>query len=200
MIAPAGRLRGLADRVEQRAHALEVHPIALVEIDLGLAGDDAGEMEDRVGPGRDELFGLARRREIAGHDVDRGQRLAPRGWRRLRPAHHVVQRELVDRDAVERAVGDEARGELAPDHARRAGDEDMHAVSPSRLRGYYRKSAGRPSRIRMRSTGIIERPQADALAAFGIEIVGRASVRMWPCAPANRRRSSRTRRYRGCAP
>ncbi len=36
----------------------------------------------------------------------------------------VDQRELLDRLAVERAVADEARRELAPDHAGGAGDRE----------------------------------------------------------------------------
>ena len=41
----------------------------------------------------------------------------------------VDQRQLVDRLAVQRAVDDQPLGELAADHAGRAGDENVHCVS-----------------------------------------------------------------------
>ena len=55
-----------ADRLQQRARAVHVDAVALVELLLGLARDDGGEMEDHVGPVGDQLVGLARRRQVAG--------------------------------------------------------------------------------------------------------------------------------------
>ena len=45
-----------------------------------------------------------------------------RAWRNA----DVEQSEAVDRPAVERAVSDQARRQLAPDHSRSAGDKDVH--------------------------------------------------------------------------
>jgi len=114
-----------ANRFEQRARPVEIDPIALVEVDLGFAGDDAGEVEYRVGAARDRLGGLARRREIGGD----GSRPLPwyfLAWR----GEHVEQPHLLDRLTGERAVLAESLGELSADHAGRAGDQDMHFATP----------------------------------------------------------------------
>jgi hypothetical protein len=110
-----------ADRLEQVVHADQVDAVALLEVGLGLARYHRGEVEDRVGAVLDQLAAgvLARNVERIGVDFS-----AEAGG--LRRCHHVDQREPVDRLAVQTAVGDEALGQLAPDHAGRAGDEDVH--------------------------------------------------------------------------
>ena len=65
-VAVAGR----ADGFEQGAGAVEIDVVALVEIELRLARDDAGEMEDDVGTARDRLGGFAGRRQIGRDGLD----------------------------------------------------------------------------------------------------------------------------------
>ena len=55
-----------ADRFQQRAGAVEIDAVALLEIGFRLARDHAGEMEDHVRPFRDRFFRDARRGEIGG--------------------------------------------------------------------------------------------------------------------------------------
>jgi len=44
----------LADRIEQRTRAVKIDPPALVEIEFGFRRDDAGNVEDDIGPRGDE--------------------------------------------------------------------------------------------------------------------------------------------------
>ena len=53
-----------ADRLQQRAGAVEVDPVALVEVGLGLAGDHRGEVEDHVRPAVHQPLGRAGRGEV----------------------------------------------------------------------------------------------------------------------------------------
>src|SRR3954452_14175003 len=70
---------------------------------------------------------------ILARNVERvGVDLAEKTRGRLR-RHDVNQRELVDRLAVEPALVNDPRGQLAPDHARRAGNENVHWRSLSRV-------------------------------------------------------------------
>ena len=76
-----GRLHPLLpDRLEQEARAVEVDAVALVEVGLGLAGNDRGEMEDQVRPLGDQRGRRAGRREVGGERLD----LHPRSRRALR--------------------------------------------------------------------------------------------------------------------
>src|SRR5262245_31489962 len=95
----------LANRLEQPMRALEVDAVALVEVGLGLAGDDSGEVEDGAGTGGDQLLGLARRGKV-GDDAARAG------------GDDVVQDQFV--------LTAEPLAQLAADHARRAGDERLH--------------------------------------------------------------------------
>ena len=120
-IAVAGR----AHRLQQGARAVEIDPIALVEIELGLARDHAGEVEDHIG--------TRRRPPCSPRPWLRGRRsthsTSPEKPAGAAGAHDVEQGQLVDRLAIERAVAGEPPGELAADHAGGAGDEDMHVAS-----------------------------------------------------------------------
>src|SRR6185295_16766403 len=71
----------------------------------------------------DRLAGFAGSGEVGGRE----RQHAGKSLRCLR-RHHVEQRERIDRLPVERAVLDEALGQLAADHAGRAGDQDAHGV------------------------------------------------------------------------
>jgi hypothetical protein len=95
--------------------------VALLEVELGAGRGEAGEMEDHIGPRRHRRSRRALRGEIGG-----GQ-LHPAGEaRRPRGGHHIEQGQRGDRLAVERTVAREPLGQLAADHAGRAGDEDVH--------------------------------------------------------------------------
>ena len=110
-----------ADRFEQRARAVEIDAIALLEIGFRLARYHAGEMKDHVRLLRHRFFRSARRGEIGGPGLDVIGK-AGRPCRR----DDVDQRQFFDRLVAERAVDDEPLGQLAADHAGRAGDKDMH--------------------------------------------------------------------------
>src|SRR4030081_47563 len=133
-----------ADRFEQRARAVEIDPVALVEVELGLARHHAGEVEDHIRARRQELLGFARVGEIADKNVERRPRLRALLQRLIGKPHDVVERQLVDWLPMQRAVRDQPQGQLAPDHARRAGDEDMQGALPLWFAGYYRTSSRRP--------------------------------------------------------
>src|SRR5579872_6771260 len=62
---------GEPDRIEQHPRAVEIDAIALIEIKLGLARDDRGEMKDHLGAVGDQLFGGAGQREVARYHLDR---------------------------------------------------------------------------------------------------------------------------------
>ncbi|MCY1302868.1 hypothetical protein D9M70_525510 [compost metagenome] len=47
----------MADRLEQRPRSVKIDLVALVEISLGLTGNDRREMEDHVGPQTDDFLG-----------------------------------------------------------------------------------------------------------------------------------------------
>src|SRR3954454_4344041 len=101
----------------------EVDAVALLEIGLCFAGDDRRKMEDDI---RTVGHQLAAR--ILARNVERvGVDLAEKTRGRLR-RHDVNQRELVDRLAVEPALVNDPRRQLAPDHARRAGNENVHCA------------------------------------------------------------------------
>jgi len=102
-----------ADGVEQMPRAVEVDAVALVEVGLGLAGNDGGEVKDEIGPRRHQLFRLARRGEVRGHRFYAEGRAS-----RYRARDHVVQRQLSQRLALQ------LLGQLAADHAGRADDQD----------------------------------------------------------------------------
>ena len=100
---------------------------ALLEIGLGLAGHHRGQMKDDVGTAGDG--GACRRGigDIGGAALD----VADEFFRLLR-RHDIDQRQLLDGAVVERpgAGADQPRSELAPDHSRGAGDEDVHRPIP----------------------------------------------------------------------
>jgi len=74
------------DSIQQHPRAVEIDPVALVEIEFSLAGDDRRQMKDHIGPIRDQLCGRTRYGEVGGHGIDRKSRV-----RRFRRRDHVVQ-------------------------------------------------------------------------------------------------------------
>ncbi len=112
---------GEPDRFQQRTGAGEIDRVAFLEIRLGFAGHDGGQMEDHVGPARDRAGRRTGHRKIdrRGDEV----RAAAGGRRR---GADVGQRQARNRPAGERAIVAQARRQLAADHARRAGAQDVH--------------------------------------------------------------------------
>jgi hypothetical protein len=114
------------DGLEQGAGAVQVDAVALVEIGLGLARDDGGEVEDDVRPLRDEPLRLARPRQVGRPNLDR-ERRSGRGLR----GDHVGERRAGDGAVAEGAVPRQALHELAADHAGGAENENVHGASRS---------------------------------------------------------------------
>lgn len=54
-----------ADRIEEIARAVEIDPVALVEIQFGFTGDDCRQMEDDIRAPLDELLGFAGSGKVA---------------------------------------------------------------------------------------------------------------------------------------
>lgn len=100
---------------------MDVHAVPLLEVCLRLARHDGCEMKDHVRASCDERADGGRVDEV-GDDRLGGKRGAL-GRGRL---DHVCQREAADRNACQRPVAGEAPRELAPEHARRAEDQDPH--------------------------------------------------------------------------
>ena len=111
-----------ADRVEQEAGAVEIDAVAFVEVGLGLAGDDGGEVEDEVGAVLDGLGGCAGRRQVEGGTVEFAGEAGGCGG-----LDDVDQGQ-----AVGRPVAHQAFGQLAADHAGGADDQDVRHWLPSR--------------------------------------------------------------------
>ena len=110
------------------ARAVEIDPDALLEIELGFAGNHAGKMKNHIRPAGDGGARGGRIGNIGGRAFD----FAGEFFRLLRRAH-IAEREPLDRPAVKRAVVGEARDELAADHPGRAGNQNVHG-DPSRDR------------------------------------------------------------------
>ena len=111
-----------ADRLEQQADAVEIDAIAAVEVGLGTAGRDGGEVEDDVGPARDQSRRRRRERDTSATRVATGNE-APAGTAGATTSASV---SCGDRRAADRPVARQALGELAPEHARATRDQDPH--------------------------------------------------------------------------
>ncbi len=114
-----------ADRLEQRARAVEIDPHALLEIEFGLAGDHAGKMEDHVG----------RPATAAAHGADRRyRRRGLRLCRRNAPALAGRRRRSASACRSARPLSvpsrDKPRRQLAADHAGGASDQNVHQGLP----------------------------------------------------------------------
>src|SRR5262249_43336778 len=103
---------------------------AVVEMELVFAGDDAGEMEDHLGAVRDRFGGFPGCGQIGGDGLDLSF-----GRVRLGRADNIEQTQLVDWLASERAVLAEPFGQLAADHASRAGNKYVHVLCSLKRRG-----------------------------------------------------------------
>ncbi len=82
-------------------------------------------MENHIGATRDQLFGDARHREIAGHRIDRKSRLVGFGG-----SNHVLQRHAADVALAETSVAQKPLGQLAADHAGRAENQNVQDPTP----------------------------------------------------------------------
>src|SRR3954471_4391111 len=117
-----------ADGFEQVVKGHEIDAVAFLEIGLSFARDDRREMENHV-----RLTGHQPEAGILARNVERVRVDLAGKSRRMVRRHHIDQRELVDGLAVKASVADEAPGELASDHAGRAGDENVHWLIPLSL-------------------------------------------------------------------
>jgi hypothetical protein len=113
------------DGVEQMAHAVEVDPVALLEVGFRLARHDGGQVINDVRPGGEQAASGPWHRQIDGGAVRR----ANEPVRRLR-RDHIRQRQMPDRGAAEAAIRRDPLGELAPEHARAAQNHHMHFALP----------------------------------------------------------------------
>ncbi len=108
--------------LEQIVRSLEIDAVALVELLLGLARDDRGEMEDNVWLVGDQLVGLAFGRQITGRGGDLELGACGRRW-----CHHIKERQIRNLGRSEAAIFRELLRELLADHAGAANNEDFHA-------------------------------------------------------------------------
>ena len=115
----------MADGVDQISRAVEIDPVALVELGLGLAGDDRGEMKDHLGPTGNQRRRGAGIGKVGRHDLDRDRRICGLGGR-----HHVLQRHAGDVVLAEAAVAQQPFGQFAADHAGGAENKNMQDPSP----------------------------------------------------------------------
>ncbi len=129
-----------ADGIEQKTRAVEIDPIALVEIRFRLARHDRCQMEDHVRPRRHQPFGLTGRRQVALQRHHRTGRAS-----RIRRHHHILQRHRRDLASPERPVRHQPVGQLRADHSGRADDENMHGVLLDHVGVWRPPTPSRPS-------------------------------------------------------
>ena len=124
-----GPARGRSQGVEQVAGAVEVDPVALGRVGLGLARHHAGQVEHDVGPACGEAGRRRRVGQVGHHRLHR--HIGAQTGRRV-GRHHVGQVEGLDRPAGQRPLGRQPGRELAAQHAGRPRDQDPHrSSSPS---------------------------------------------------------------------
>src|ERR1700722_9519545 len=122
LVGAAGQSLLAPDRLEDRVGSPEVDGVAFVEIRLRFARDHRRQQENDVRPRRDK-FG----RHVGGGDVEgvEGNREGRIRWRLRRD--DVDKMRVRDGFAGEFSVADQARRQLAPDHARRADNKHLHS-------------------------------------------------------------------------
>ena len=117
---------------------MDVHPVALLEVGLGLAGHNGGEVEHHIGPKPDE-----RPRHVRVHQI-RHDHLRPR---RGRSIDDVDERQRRDALAGKHSFTSQVVGQLPAEHPRRAENHDAHGVTVLQLcRGF---SSTGPRRTRL---------------------------------------------------
>src|SRR5207237_4900195 len=117
---------GEPDGIEQHPRAVEVDAVALVEIELGFARDDRGEMKDHVRTAGDQLFCGAWDGEIARHSLD-----GKTGLLRLLRLDHVMHGQLGDVALAEPPVAQQPFTQFAADHAGGAQNQNVQEPTPS---------------------------------------------------------------------
>ena len=137
-----GRRRERAAALEQRARRVEVHAHADVEVGLGLAADDGGEMEHRVGVGRDGARDDGRIGEVAGDRRD--ARVGGEARRARRRAARSRDLARAARGVGEGAALEQLAGEAGAEEAGAAGDHDAHGSFVSSMEGGAMIAARRP--------------------------------------------------------
>src|SRR5262245_59404780 len=118
----------MAHRLQERAHAVDIAAIAEIEIDLGAARGHAGEMKDHGRPRHDRLLRDTGIGDVSGDHVHARGKDAGLGRR-----DDIGQRHRRDRLPIQHPLTRKPFGELAPDHARGTGDEDVHGHVLSRF-------------------------------------------------------------------
>src|SRR5258706_11983709 len=121
------RWRGkVAAGFEERAAAIEVHAIAEVEIGLGAAAHDRGEVIDARRVLAEGFLDYGGGSDVARHALE----WIPGRCRRCGARDDTRERDVKERDlGVGMALG-EARGEARADEAATAGNEDLHLRAP----------------------------------------------------------------------
>ena len=109
---------------EQHARGVEIHAHSDIEVRLGLPADDGGQMEYRIGVGRDGAFSHGGVGQVAGHRCDAAI-VEPRG------RGHIQQYDrrdlaLLSARVGERAALEQLAGEAAAEETAAAGDHDTH--------------------------------------------------------------------------
>ena len=157
-----------ADRLEQQADAVQVDAVALLEVGLRIARRDGGEMEDDVGPARDELVGHARLRDVG----DAASR--PRTSRPAAPRAPTMSASVSSATGVT---------PIAPSRARRSASlrPSMPAPPVMRIRmtrndRRYRERAAGGSNASSQSTKPARNVSAASTASVDIETGDGASV------------------------
>src|ERR1700722_19748023 len=147
LVGAAGQSLLAPDRLEYRVGSTEVDGVAFVEIGLRFARDHRSQQENDVGPRHDKL-----RRDVGGGDVEGVEGHREGRVRRWLRRDDIDEMRVGDCLASEFSVADQARGQFAPDHARRADNKHLHsnflliAATPL-FAGWSQSKTVLPSRI-----------------------------------------------------
>src|SRR5690606_26412322 len=107
----------IANGFEEVPHAIEIDPVALLEVGLSLAGNNGGKVEDEIGAAPQQLPGNLGPGHVDAKAPDRNIGL------RHRCRHDIGEDDLGNIAMPERARSYERLGQLASNHAGGANDE-----------------------------------------------------------------------------
>lgn len=112
------------DRFQQIAHAVEIDAVALVEIALGLAGDDRGKVEDQVRTECGEFLRHSRVARILDADRRPAREIGRQGGGR-----DIGEGEFANFLAGATSLARQTFRQFPADHAGRPRDQNMHGRS-----------------------------------------------------------------------